>query len=151
MRPLLVLLCALGVAPAASARTDDVEQLELEWPVDGTLTSRFGWDRGRPHSGLDIGSLRSLGVHAAERGVVTRVGTPPGFAGYGVVVEVRLNRRYSTLYAHLSRPLVRIGEAVTEGEALGIAGCTGWCTGTHLHFELRYRGTALDPTGFLAV
>jgi murein DD-endopeptidase MepM/ murein hydrolase activator NlpD len=51
-----------------------------------------------------------------------------------------------TLYAHLSRPLVRPGQHVRTGEQIGIAGCTGWCTGTHLHFELRHGGVAMDPT-----
>jgi murein DD-endopeptidase MepM/ murein hydrolase activator NlpD len=146
----LVLICALVLAPTASARTEEGRQLTLEWPANGTLTSPFGWDAGRPHAGLDIGILRSLDIRTAEQGVVTRVGTPPGFEGYGLVVEVRISDRYSNLYAHLSRALVRRGEYVTQGQVLGVAGCTGWCTGTHLHFELRDRGRPVDPTPLIS-
>ncbi len=109
------------------------------------MNSPFGWDGGRPHSGLDIGVLRSLDIRAAEEGVVTRVGWVSGYEGYGVIVEVQLNERYSTLYAHLSTATVRVGQHVSAGERVGLAGCTGWCTGTHLHFELRDREVPVDP------
>jgi murein DD-endopeptidase MepM/ murein hydrolase activator NlpD len=140
-----VLLCALVCAPSAAARIEGERQLSLEWPAEGRLNSPFGWDAGRPHSGLDIGVLSSLDIRAAEQGVVTRVGWVPGYEGYGLIVEVRLNERYTTLYAHLARASVHVGQRVSVGERLGIAGCTGWCTGTHLHFELRRRGVAVDP------
>jgi hypothetical protein len=58
------------LAPPAFARTEGPAQLSLAWPASGALTSPFGWDGGRPHSGLDIGILRSLEVRAAARGVV---------------------------------------------------------------------------------
>jgi murein DD-endopeptidase MepM/ murein hydrolase activator NlpD len=139
------------VAPAASARTDQIgRSIELHWPVQGTVTSPFGWDAGRRHSGLDIGILRSLVVGAAEEGVVTRVGWVTGYEGYGLIVEVQLNERYSTLYAHLAQAFVRPDERVAPNQRLGIAGCTGWCTGTHLHFELRDRGRPVDPALLLA-
>ena len=153
MRALLLslgILCALVAAPSASARTDGGRQLELRWPVAGTLTSPYGWDAGRPHSGLDIGILQSLRVEAAEQGVVTRVGTPVGFEGYGNVVEVRISDRYTNLYAHLAAVVVGVGDYVTAGQPLGVAGCTGWCTGTHLHFELRDHGRPVDPTPLLS-
>src|ERR671933_608363 len=50
------------------------------------------------------------------------------------------------LYAHLAAPSVYRGNWVVTGQRLGTAGCTGWCTGTHLHFEFRYRGTPRDPS-----
>ena len=62
--------------------------------------------------------------------MVTRVGWVTGYDGYGMIVEVQLNERYSTLYAHLSKATVHVGQRVRAGERLGIAGCTGWCTGT---------------------
>lgn len=136
---------ALALVPSAQAWTEGGRQLALEWPADGRLNSPFGWDGGRPHSGLDIGVLRSLDVHAAESGHVTRVGWVPGYEGYGLIVEVQLSERYSTLYAHLSRATVKPGQVVSAGERLGLAGCTGWCTGTHLHFELRDRDRPIDP------
>jgi murein DD-endopeptidase MepM/ murein hydrolase activator NlpD len=152
-RNLLILagLCAALLYPAAaSARTDSGWQVSLQWPAQGTITSPFGPDGGRWHPGLDIGILQSLDVRAADDGVVVLAGFMQGYDGYGAIVAVQHRYGYSTLYAHLSQPLVRPGERVSRGELIGIAGCTGWCTGTHLHFELRYRGLPVDPT-FLMV
>lgn len=115
------------------------------WPADGTVTSPFGYDGGRHHPGVDIGMLRSLAVRAAQPGRVVAVGAPSGFEGYGNLVEVQLGGGYDALYAHLADWRVQVGERVAAGQLLGTAGCTGWCSGTHLHFELRFRGTAVDP------
>jgi murein DD-endopeptidase MepM/ murein hydrolase activator NlpD len=152
-RNLLILigLCAALLYPAAaSARTDGGWQMSLQWPAQGTITSPFGHDGGRWHPGLDIGTLQTLDVRAADDGVVVLAGYMPGYDGYGAIAAVQHRYGYSTLYAHLSQPLVRAGERVRRGELIGLAGCTGWCTGTHLHFELRYRGIPIDPT-FLMV
>jgi len=145
MRALVVVLGALALVPSAYGWTDGGRQLSLGWPAEGLLNSPFGSDDGRPHSGLDIGVLRSLDVRAAEDGVITRVGRLTGYEGYGLLVEVRLNERYTTLYAHLAKATVHVGQTVSTGERLGLAGCTGWCTGTHLHFELRDREVPIDP------
>ena len=150
-RPLLLALLALALAaPApAVAHTSDGAGLSFAWPADGTVTSPFGWDGGRWHPGLDIGILRSLDVVAAAPGRVVMVGEPRGYEGYGVVVLVDLGNGLAALYAHLARPLVQVGQQLWTGDHLGVAGCTGWCTGTHLHFELRWNGTAVDPTALL--
>jgi murein DD-endopeptidase MepM/ murein hydrolase activator NlpD len=150
MRILVVFLCALVLVPNAVARTDGPRQLSFAWPANGTLTSPYGWDNGRWHPGIDIGILQSLDVRAAESGVVTRVGSQVGYEGYGNVVEVQVSERYSNLYAHLSRAIVVPGQHVSAGEPLGVAGCTGWCTGTHLHFEIRDHGRAIDPTALMS-
>ena len=142
-------LLALAFAAPAAAHTDSPHQLALDWPAQGTVTSPFGWDGGRPHSGLDIGILRSLDVRAAAPGRVTAVGYQTGYEGYGNVVLVDVGRPFSTLYAHLARATVSVGQVVAAGERLGIAGCTGWCTGTHLHFELRRGGVAIEPRTLL--
>jgi murein DD-endopeptidase MepM/ murein hydrolase activator NlpD len=150
-RGICVALAAVLLFPAAAAARTDVDwQVNLEWPAQGTVTSPFGRDGYRWHPGLDIGILRSLDVRAAADGVVTLAGFMPGYDGYGAIVAVQLRDGYSTLYAHLSQPLVRPGQRVEAGQRIGIAGCTGSCTGTHLHFELRYRGLPIDPT-FLMV
>lgn len=148
-RALLIGVVALACAPTASAHVDDPVQLALEWPAQGTVTTPFGWTEGRHHPGLDIGILRSLAVTAAAPGRVREVGTPPGFDGYGTVVVVDVLGPFETLYAHLATPTVRPGEVVSTGDRLGVAGCTGWCTGTHLHFELRQASTPVDPLPFL--
>ena len=150
LRRVLVLFVLVLAWPAsASAHTDGLRQLEFSWPADGTITSPFGQDGGRWHPGLDIGILRSLDVTAASPGVVTRVGYQPGYEGYGNLVEVNAGDGYSLLYAHLASAGVEVGDYVTAGERIATAGCTGWCTGTHLHFELRHRGVALSPLPFL--
>lgn len=148
-RVLVLFVLVLAWPAAASAHTDGLRQLEFSWPADGTITSPFGQDGGRWHSGLDIGILRSLDVTAVTPGLVTRVGEQPGYEGYGRVVEVNAGDGYTTLYAHLAGAGVKVGEYVTAGEHIATAGCTGWCTGTHLHFELRRRGVPLSPLPFL--
>jgi murein DD-endopeptidase MepM/ murein hydrolase activator NlpD len=146
----LAAACAVAfcfVAPA-SAMTDGAMDVGFMWPADGTITSPFGNDNGRWHPGLDIGMLRSL-VRAAAAGVVTDVGTPPGYEGYGNVVVVHMWPGFDAIYAHLSSWHVRLGEIVLAGEPIAIAGCTGWCTGTHLHFELREATQPVNPLWFL--
>ena len=149
-RAVILFVLLLAWPASASAHTDGVRQLELSWPADGTITSPFGRDGGRWHPGLDIGILRSLDVTAATPGLVTRVGVPVGYEGYGNVVEVNVGDGYSLLYAHLAAAGVEVGDYVTTGQRIATAGCTGWCTGTHLHFELRHRGLPLSPLPFLS-
>lgn len=97
------------------------------------------------HPGIDIGTLLSLDVDAAAPGVVEAIGYAPGFNGYGDVVLVDMVQGLEALYAHLSEVGVKVGERVATGQRLGLAGCTGYCTGTHLHFEVRSHGVAFDP------
>jgi murein DD-endopeptidase MepM/ murein hydrolase activator NlpD len=154
MRPFIgrvggILLVVLAFAGPARAHTDTPRQLTLDWPAQGTVTSQFGWDMGRPHSGIDIGILRSPTVRAAASGRVTAVGYKAGFEGYGNLVIVDVERPFDTLYAHLSAASVRVGQFVSAGDVLGVAGCTGWCTGTHLHFELRRHAQPVDPLPLL--
>lgn len=119
------------------------------WPAQGTITAPFGHDGSRPHPGIDIGILRSLSVRAAIPGRVEKVGEPAGFSGYGNIVLVRSSTGYEELYAHLSGWRVHVGQKLRAGERIATAGCTGYCTGTHLHFELREDGTAVDPAPLL--
>jgi murein DD-endopeptidase MepM/ murein hydrolase activator NlpD len=134
------------VALVLHAQAQRAHQLALRpvWPAQGTITSPFGRDGYRWHPGIDIGTLRSLTIRAAQPGVVERVGYATGFEGYGNIVEVR-HARYDELYAHLSAYRVHVGQRVWSGERIATAGCTGWCTGTHLHFEVRLRGKPVSP------
>jgi murein DD-endopeptidase MepM/ murein hydrolase activator NlpD len=145
-----VLVAALVFPAAAAAHTDFGPQLSFEWPAQGTVTSPFGQDGYRWHPGLDIGILRSLSIRAASAGIVAQAGYIPGYDGYGNIVVLSLGGGFSALYAHLSRTVARVGQQVAPGQLVGIAGCTGWCTGTHLHFELRYHGRPVDPTPLMA-
>ena len=123
--------------------------ISLAWPPQGTVTDGFGPRWGRMHLGIDVGILTSLDVRASAAGTVTAAGYLAGYEGYGNVVTVDIGRGYTMLYAHLAATSVRSGDWLGLGEQLGIAGCTGSCTGTHLHFELRRAGIPVDPSPFL--
>jgi murein DD-endopeptidase MepM/ murein hydrolase activator NlpD len=135
-------------APAA-AHTDSGPGLSMQWPASGIVTRGYGYDGSEWHPGIDIGTLSSLDVAAAAAGVVEAVGYVPHYDGYGEVVLVNLGNGLEALYAHLSSVGVEAGDWVHPGQRLGRAGCTGYCTGTHLHFELRERGLAFDPAPLL--
>ena len=148
-----VLLVILTFAPAAIARVDVVQTpspaLKLDWPAQGTLTDEFGPRWGRLHAGIDIGILQSLRLEAATGGVVRKTGYIRGYEGYGNVVVLDAGNGYRLLYAHLSRVYAKPGQLVERGDLLGLAGCTGSCTGTHLHLEVHKNGRALDPLRFM--
>ena len=78
-----------------------------------------------------------------------RTGYENGYEGYGKIIVLDLPGPYTALYAHLANVAVRDGDHVREGELIGQAGCTGSCSGTHLHFEVRHRGVPIDPMRFL--
>jgi murein DD-endopeptidase MepM/ murein hydrolase activator NlpD len=147
---LAVCILSLIVVPAASARADGPVRLHLAWPANGTVTARYGeWRGGHRHDGIDIGMLRTLRLRAVSAGVVQRVGYANGYAGYGKIVLLDLPGPYTALYAHLARVGVRPGQRVGGGQTLGLAGCSGNCSGTHLHFEVRRGGTPVNPLRFL--
>ena len=110
------------------------------------MTDGFGPRWGRMHLGIDVGILTSPTVRASAPGTVTAAGYLGGYEGYGNVVIVDVGRGYTMLYAHLAATAVRPGDWLELGEPLGTAGCTGSCTGTHLHFELRRAGVPVDPS-----
>jgi murein DD-endopeptidase MepM/ murein hydrolase activator NlpD len=93
--------------------------------------------------------LEDLDVTGATAGTVLETGYRSGYAGYGNVVTVDVGEGYTMLYAHLSAIDVQPGEWLDRGGRIGTAGCTGSCTGTHLHFELRHEGVPIDPAPFL--
>jgi murein DD-endopeptidase MepM/ murein hydrolase activator NlpD len=144
------LLAALFAAPTASARPDGSARLQMTWPADGTITARFGeWRGSHRHHGIDIGMLRTLQLRSVAPGVVRQTGYAGGYEGYGQIVVLDLPGPYTALYAHLSRVGVSAGQRVRQGQRLGLAGCTGNCSGTHLHFEIERRGVPVDPLPFL--
>jgi murein DD-endopeptidase MepM/ murein hydrolase activator NlpD len=118
-------------------------------PLRGPVHSPFGHRWGRIHDGIDIAVLGTDAVRAALPGIVTAVGYLPQHAGYGNVVRVRHAGGITTLYAHLASTGVRPGQRVDAGELIARAGCTGSCTGPHLHFEVRVAGKLVDPLRFL--
>ena len=116
-------------------------------PVNGTVTGSFGEDRGdHAHSGTDIAAPTGTTVRAAECGTVSMSGTE---SGYGSMVCIRHAGEATTCYAHLSERSVAVNEYVKAGQKIGEVGCTGSCTGPHVHFEVRQNGVAEDPSAYL--
>ena len=97
-----------------------------------------------------MGMLRLLDVTTARTREGARRQVRDRIRGYGNIVLVQVTPQVVTLCAHLASYRVHAGEAVRRGELLGIAGCTGYCTDTHLHFEVRENGVAIDPRQFLS-
>lgn len=114
-------------------------------PGWGLITSGFGYRPSfkRMHKGIDISMAVGDTVRVIMPGVVERVAYEA--KGYGNYIIVRHDEGYETRYAHLIAPLVAAGQRVEAGVAIGLSGNTGNSTGPHLHFEVRYNGTALDP------
>ncbi len=118
----------------------------LIWPVQGPITSPFGWRWGRMHEGIDIGVPYGTPIHAAAAGTVIYCGWEEG---YGNLVAIDHGGNLATAYAHQSSIVVSCGQQVAQGQVIGYVGCTGHCTGPHLHFEVRIDGAPVDPLGYL--
>ena len=117
-------------------------------PIVGPTTSRFGW-RIHPiykyrsyHTGIDIGARYQSRIRSARTGRVLAV---EYIGAFGLVVIIDHGNQMATLYAHLSRALVRPGDKIRSGDPVGLVGCTGWCTGPHLHFEVWFQGKPQNP------
>jgi murein DD-endopeptidase MepM/ murein hydrolase activator NlpD len=122
------------------------------WPTSGPVTSGYGW-RTHPifgtrrfHSGIDIGAPSGQGVSAAAGGEVIYAGPK---SGYGNTVIVDHGGGLATLYAHLSAITAGTGRQLGRGDRLGRVGCSGYCTGPHLHFEVRVNGEPQNPMRWL--
>ncbi len=120
--------------------------LRLASPVKGMVTSGFGPRWGRNHDGLDIAAATGTPIRAAECGIVSFAGVQ---SGYGNMVCVKHSSRFETCYAHMTKYAVSQGQRVDQGQVIGYVGCTGNCTGPHLHFETRVDGSARDPRPYL--
>ena len=125
---------------------------QLAWPVNGEITSPFGW-RVHPiwgtqifHAGLDIGADYGDPVHAADSGTVVYAGW---MGGYGNAVMIDHGGGMVTLYGHNSSITVGEGEQVSKGQTIALAGSTGNSTGPHCHFEVRIHGEVVSPLQYL--
>jgi peptidoglycan hydrolase-like protein with peptidoglycan-binding domain len=117
--------------------------LALSVPVEAPTGDVFGPRGKRFHSGLDFTASSGTAVSAAGSGRVVFAGRHTG--GWGNLVVVQHGLGVRTLYAHLSRIDVKVGQLVSSGEGVGLVGATGQATGPHLHFEVLVRGAAVDP------
>jgi len=132
------------------------------WPVPGhtSITSKFGW-RIHPvyrykkfHSGIDISAPLGSKVVAARSGTVILVSAPVqgrnyGGSGYGNYIVIDHGDGKATLYGHLKQTEVKVGEEVNAGDRIGLIGSTGTSTGPHLHFEVRVKGTTVNPSDYV--
>lgn len=124
------------------------------WPVPSCtyLTSRFGMRTHpilgtvRTHSGIDVGAAAGSSVLAADGGTVTQASDSGN--GYGNCVIINHGNGYVTLYGHLSSISVSNGQTVTQGQQIGTVGSTGLATGPHLHYEVWFSGSRIDPEQF---
>jgi murein DD-endopeptidase MepM/ murein hydrolase activator NlpD len=141
-------------APATTTTTEasETEDEGLDWPLWGLVSSGFGW-RFHPiyadmrlHTGIDIDGSAGDPIVASAAGVVIIAGS---YGGYGNTVAIDHGDGLTTIYAHQDTIAVGYGEWVDEGEVIGTVGCTGLCTGPHLHFETRVWGAATDPLDWL--
>jgi murein DD-endopeptidase MepM/ murein hydrolase activator NlpD len=140
--------------PSMDERKFDQEKIHLTgdrqgdffFPVPGAITSPFGWRENKMHKGTDLDLIKGDPVHAAFDGIVRIAGKHGGF---GNVIIVRHYNGLETVYAHLSKMKVKPGQTVLSGQVIGNGGNTGRSTGAHLHFEIRFKGNAVDPRSII--
>ncbi|MBN2695298.1 peptidoglycan DD-metalloendopeptidase family protein [bacterium] len=123
----------------------------LNSPLDGDITSKFGMRKHpvygdlRMHEGVDIRANEGTPIKSAQNGEVTFSGESDG---YGNLIIIK-NGDLETRYAHCSELSVKKGDQVKQGDNIGLVGNTGTSTGAHLHFEVRIKGVAIDPSMLL--
>lgn len=150
---LVVASLAIMGLPWPEVRATRPDAAPLAPPLERMrVTSPFGWRTGPDgarefHTGLDLEARRGEPVRAAASGVVETVADAPG--GYGRYLVIRHEGGLETLYAHAERVLAAEGARVRRGEPVALAGRTGNATATHLHFEVRLDGEAVDPAPYL--
>ena len=119
---------------------------------NGRISSNYGGrtmgGRAENHSGLDLAAPTGTPIYATGPGVVTKSGWG---TGYGQYVEINHGDGYVTRYAHASRLIARVGERVKAGQHIANVGCTGRCTGPHLHYEVVKNGQRKNPSPYLAM
>ncbi len=119
--------------------------------MQGPVTSPFG-PRCLPngdcsfHPGIDIAASTGTPIHAAAAGTVIYAGW---MDGYGNLTVIDHRGGLATAYGHQSSIAAGVGSTVSQGGVIGYVGCTGYCFGPHLHFEVRVNGEPVDPLGYL--
>lgn len=129
-------------------RSSFLRSLPTVWPVHGRLTSGYQWRRDpitgkrQFHAGIDISAPRGTPVLASGDGVIAEAGR---HGAYGNCVRIDHGNGVETLYAHLSRVHVRLGDPVSRADVIGEVGSTGRSTGAHLHMEITEEGKRVNP------
>ena len=130
-----------------------IDRLPFGMPTrNARRTSGFGYRRDpyrrskRMHNGVDFAAPRGTPIYATGEGVVTFSGRQ---SGYGIVVKIRHAFGFETVYAHLSKSRVTVGQRVERGDRIADMGSTGRSTGSHLHYEIRIDGKPINPSKFI--
>jgi len=118
----------------------------LIWPTSGVVSSWFGPRWGRQHQGIDIAANTGTAVVAVQSGSVLNAGV---LSGYGNIVIINHGDGFTSVYAHLNSIAVSPGQSISRGQQIGAVGCSGSCTGPHLHFETRVWSVPQDPMLYL--
>ena len=105
------------------------------------ITSKYGMRNGKLHKGVDIGVPLGTEVFNILPGVVVGIGQGGTYGKYIIIQHLH----YKTVYAHLSKHLVKIGDFILSGTSVGLSGNTGHSTGPHLHFEIKKNDRFIDP------
>jgi len=145
---LLVLQSVLAERKARSLAEPRGRPVRSGWISSG-YGRRIDPFTGRParHLGVDFAGARNTDVIAVAAGVVTWSGKHPG--GYGHMIEISHGNGYVTRYAHNEANLVLTGDYVKPGQTIALMGSSGRATGSHLHFEVLYRGQPVDPMKYI--
>lgn len=138
--------------PAATAVSPSTAPGRLIVPVPGApITSPYGYrihpiyGTSRLHTGIDYGANSGVAIRASGDGVVV---SASWFGGYGNATIIDHGGGVATLYGHQSAMSVSAGQKVTQGQTIGRVGCTGDCTGPHVHFEVRVNGDPVNPANY---
>ena len=129
------------------ALKESLTELDFQLPVESpVITSRFGWRSSGFHYGIDLAKPTGTPIYAAESGIVTY---SDWMGAYGYLVIIQHAGGYETRYGHCSKLVAAVGDEVSQGDLISYVGSTGRSTGPHVHVEIRYEGTALNPEVFL--
>ena len=131
-------------APVPAPFTAVIGNGKLLWPVPGAIITQYFW---AGHLAIDMATDAGNPVLAAAAGVVISAGWRDN--GGGLVIEIDHGNGMHTLYNHLGAILVSVGDVVGRGQRIGSVGCTGNCTGPHVHFQVMIGGVFVNPLRYL--
>lgn len=118
------------------------------YPVSGYhISSPFGYRWGSLHTGVDLACPKGTSIRAIDGGTIVFAGWKS--SRYGYYVEIDHGKGVTSRYAHLSKVIATVGQEIHQGEEIGLVGSTGNSTGSHLHLELRFDGSPVNPIKYL--
>jgi murein DD-endopeptidase MepM/ murein hydrolase activator NlpD len=145
-------LVSFSGSAQASGSTRPATSYGFIWPTSGSISDGFGVPRGGGsyHNGIDIANPgvhgRPVAASASGRVVLAQIGYGGGLGNHVIISH---DNGLESVYAHLSALTVSLGQYVSQGDLVGYTGCTGYCLGEHLHFEIRRGGVPTNPLNYL--